>query len=174
MQNYICKIHLTTLCAIVLDILDPDDAGSVRPPGHPQHPHLAPLLAREVKLQHRVQPRLLFPSLAVISCAAYRRLHETLITCKVYVPVTITLWPPPLSGTVTALRPFLADGRGAASTQAELPAVRSSVEERASEPPPPALDHLPPATRYTWGVRRQLHTNNPQFHKLYSPFDCQR
>ena len=83
-KNNICKIHLTILCAIVLDILDPDDAGSVRPPGHPQHPHLAPLLAREVKLQHRVQPRLLFPSLAVISCAACRRLHETLITCKVY------------------------------------------------------------------------------------------
>ena len=95
-KNNICKIHLTILCAIVLDILDSDDAGSVPPPGQLQHPHLAPLIAALVKLQHRVQPRLLVcPSLAVISCAACRGFHETSLTCgKVSVPVTITLSAP--------------------------------------------------------------------------------
>ena len=58
--------------------------------------------------------------------------------------MTITLWPPPLSGTVTALSSLLAEGRGAASTQAELPAVNREVEDRVW-----LGSDLPPVTRYT-------------------------
>ena len=51
-----------------------------------------------------------------------------------------------MSGTVTALSPLLAEGRGAATTQAELPAVSREVEDRAASGF--SLDN-PPVTRYT-------------------------
>ena len=47
-----------------------------------------------------------------------------------HAPVTITLCPPLLSGTVTALSSLLAEGRGAAFFQAELPSVSREVEVR--------------------------------------------